>query len=213
MSTIVQIQVNVNDAKAIASLTNIENIGKRLSSTPIEIKVNAGAVDKISKSVIQLAKEQTKQATASAKQAAAEAKVQVAQEKTKQTSNRLAAQQEKTAQSANRLATGQTKAASATQKAGTEAQKTSALTDLLGDSLGRIVAKQAAWQLIGNGIAAVKNSFVEALSTMKEVDSELATVRKVTGMTKDEMDALGESAYSTASKYGVAANEYLQNVS
>lgn len=213
MSTIVQIQVNVNDAKAIASLTNIENIGKRLSSTPIEIKVNAGAVDKVSKSVIQLAKEQTKQATASAKQAAAEAKVQVAQEKTKQTSNRLAAQQEKTAQSANRLATGQTKAASATQKAGTEAQKTSALTDLLGDSLGRIVAKQAAWQLIGNGIATVKNSFVEALSTMKEVDSELATVRKVTGMTKDEMDALGESAYSTASKYGVAANEYLQNVS
>ena len=213
MSTIVQIQVNVNDAKAIASLTNIENIGKRLSSTPIEIKVNAGAVDKVSKSVIQLAKEQTKQATASAKQAAAEAKVQVAQEKTKQTSNRLAAQQEKTAQSANRLATGQTKAASATQKAGTEAQKTSALTDLLGDSLGRIVAKQAAWQLIGNGITAVKNSFVEALSTMKEVDSELATVRKVTGMTKDEMDSLGESAYSTASKYGVAANEYLQNVS
>lgn len=213
MSTIVQIQVNVNDAKAIASLTNIENIGKRLSSTPIEIKVNAGTVDKVSKSVIQLAREQTKQATASAKQAAAEAKVQVAQEKTKQTSNRLAAQQEKTAQSANRLATGQTKAASATQKAGTEAQKTSALTDLLGDSLGRIVAKQAAWQLIGNGITAVKNSFVEALSTMKEVDSELATVRKVTGMTKDEMDSLGESAYSTASKYGVAANEYLQNVS
>lgn len=213
MSTIVQIQVNVNDAKAIASLTNIENIGKRLSSTPIEIKVNAGTVDKVSKSVIQLAREQTKQATASAKQAVAEAKVQVAQEKTKQTSNRLAAQQEKTAQSANRLATGQTKAASATQKAGTEAQKTSALTDLLGDSLGRIVAKQAAWQLIGNGITAVKNSFVEALSTMKEVDSELATVRKVTGMTKDEMDSLGESAYSTASKYGVAANEYLQNVS
>lgn len=111
------------------------------------------------------------------------------------------------------MATGQTKAASATQKAGTEAQKTSALTDLLGDSLGRIVAKQAAWQLIGNGIAGVKNAFVDALDTMKEVDSELATVRKVTGMTKDEMDALGESAYSTASKYGVAANEYLQNVS
>ena len=212
MSTIVQIQVNVDDAKALSALTNIENIGKRLSSTPIEIKVNAGVVDKVSESVIQLAKEQTKQATASAKQAAAEAKVQVAQEKTKQTSNRLAAQQEKTAQSANRLATGQTKAASATQKAGTEAQKTSALTDLLGDSLGRIVAKQAAWQLIGNGIAAVKNSFKEALATMKEVDSELATVRKVTGMTAEEMNALGDSAYSTASKYGVSANEYLQNV-
>ena len=213
MGTVVQIQVNVNDAKALAALTNIETIGKRLSSTPIEIKINAGAVDTVSKSVIQLAKEQTKQATASAKQAAAEAKVQVAQEKTKQTSNRLAAQQEKTAQSANRLAAGQTKAASATQKAGSEAQKASALTDLLGDSIGRIVAKQAAWQLIGNGIAGVKNAFVDALDTMKEVDSELATVRKVTGMTKDEMNALGEAAYSTASKYGVSANEYLENVS
>lgn len=213
MGTVVQIQVNVNDAKALAALTNIETIGKRLSSTPIEIKINAGAVDKVSKSVIQLTKEQTKQATASAKQAAAEAKVQVAQEKTKQTSNRLAAQQEKTAQSANRLAAGQTKAASATQKAGSEAQKASGLTDLLGDSLGRIIAKQAAWQLLGNGIAGIKNAFVDALDTMKEVDSELATVRKVTGMTKDEMNALGEAAYSTASKYGVSANEYLENVS
>lgn len=213
MSTIVQIQVNVNDAKAIASLTNIENIGKRLSSTPIEIKVDTSYTGKATKNVVQYAKALANKTKQEAKSASAAAKVLVEQEKSARQTERLAAKQNKGAQSANKYATGQTKAASATQKAGTEAQKTSALTDLLGDSLGRIVAKQAAWQLIGNGIAAVKNSFVEALSTMKEVDSELATVRKVTGMTKDEMDALGESAYSTASKYGVAANEYLQNVS
>lgn len=213
MSTIVQIQVNVNDAKAIASLTNIENIGKRLSSTPIEIKVDTSYTGKATKNVVQYAKALANKTKQEAKSASAAAKVLVEQEKSARQTERLAAKQDKGAQSANKYATGQTKAASATQKAGTEAQKTSALTDLLGDSLGRIVAKQAAWQLIGNGIAAVKNSFVEALSTMKEVDSELATVRKVTGMTKDEMDALGESAYSTASKYGVAANEYLQNVS
>lgn len=213
MSTIVQIQVNVDDAKALSALTNIENIGKRLSSTPIEIKINSGDGEKVARSAISLAKQRAELAKASAKQAAAEVKLQTAQEKTKQTANNLAAQQEKTAQSANRLAAKQIKAASSTSKMGTEAQKTSVLTDLLGDRLDRIVAKQAAWQLIGNGIAAVKNAFSDALSTMKDVDSELATVRKVTGMSVDEMNELGDAAYSTASKYGVSANEYLESVS
>lgn len=213
MSTIVQIQVNVDDAKALSALTNIENIGKRLSSTPIEIKINSGDGEKVARSAISLAKQRTELAKASAKQAAAEVKLQTAQEKTKQTANNLAAQQEKTAQSANRLAAKQIKAASSTSKMGTEAQKTSVLTDLLGDRLDRIVAKQAAWQLIGNGIAAVKNAFSDALSTMKDVDSELATVRKVTGMSVNEMNELGDAAYSTASKYGVSANEYLESVS
>nr|DAJ10161.1 MAG TPA: minor tail protein [Caudoviricetes sp.] len=213
MSTIVQIQVNVDDAKALSALTNIENIGKRLSSTPIEIKINSGDGEKVARSAISLAKQKAELAKASAKQAAAEVKLQTAQEKTKQTANNLAAQQEKTAQSANRLAAKQIKAASSTSKMGTEAQKTSVLTDLLGDRLDRIVAKQAAWQLIGNGIAAVKNAFSDALSTMKDVDSELATVRKVTGMSVNEMNALGDAAYSTASKYGVSANEYLESVS
>lgn len=213
MSTIVQIQVNVDDAKALSALTNIENIGKRLSSTPIEIKINSGDGEKVARSAISLAKQKAELAKASAKQAAAEVKLQTAQEKTKQTANNLAAQQEKTAQSANRLAAKQIKAASSTSKMGTEAQKTSVLTDLLGDRLDRIVAKQAAWQLIGNGIAAVKNAFSDALSTMKDVDSELATVRKVTGMSVDEMNELGDAAYSTASQYGVSANEYLESVS
>ena len=213
MSTIVQIQVNVDDAKALSALTNIENIGKRLSSTPIEIKINSGDGGKVARSAISLAKQKAELAKASAKQAAAEVKLQTAQEKTKQTANNLAAQQEKTAQSANRLAAKQIKAASSTSKMGTEAQKTSVLTDLLGDRLDRIVAKQAAWQLIGNGIAAVKNAFSDALSTMKDVDSELATVQKVTGMSAKKIDALGDAAYSTASKYGMSANEYLESVS
>lgn len=212
MSTIVQIQVNVNDTQAIASLTNIENIGKRLSSTPIEIKVNAGAINNVSKSVVQLAREQAKQATASAKQATAEAKVQTAQEKTRQTANRLATQQAKTAQSANKLATQQTKAASSTNKMGTEAQKTSVLTGLLGDSLGRIIAKQAVLQVLGNAIAAVTSAFKNAFSTLKDVDKELAEIKKVTKMSSAELNKLGDSAYATASKYGASATSYLEHV-
>lgn len=92
-------------------------------------------------------------------------------------------------------------------------KETSGLTKLLGGNFMQIAAKQAAWQLLGDAVAGVKNSFKEALSTMKDVDSELATVRKVTGMSAEEIDALGDAAYSTASKYGVSANEYLESVS
>lgn len=51
----------------------------------------------------------------------------------------------------------------------------------------------------------------EALSVMKEVDSELANIRKVTDESADAIARLGKQAYSTASKYGVSATDYLKN--
>lgn len=51
----------------------------------------------------------------------------------------------------------------------------------------------------------------EALGTMKEVDSELANIRKVTDETAESIQKLGKQAYSTASKYGVSAKEYLSS--
>ena len=49
----------------------------------------------------------------------------------------------------------------------------------------------------------------EALSTMKDVDQELANIQKVTDETDTVIKKLGETAYDTASKYGVSATEYL----
>ena len=51
----------------------------------------------------------------------------------------------------------------------------------------------------------------EALSTMKDVDSELANIRKVTDESAESIARLGDEAYSTASKYGVSATEYLSS--
>lgn len=51
----------------------------------------------------------------------------------------------------------------------------------------------------------------EALSTMKDVDTELANIRKVTDASAESIANLGEQAYSTASKYGVSAKEYLSS--
>lgn len=96
---------------------------------------------------------------------------------------------------------------------GQAAKETSGFADLMGDSFGRVAAKMAMWQLLGNAIAGVKRSFVEALDTMKSVDDEMVTIRKVTGATTAELNKIEKQAYDTASAYGVAADEYLQFVS
>lgn len=99
------------------------------------------------------------------------------------------------------------------ENAGKAAKETSGFADLMGDSFGRVAAKMAMWQVMGNAIAGVKRSFVEALDTMKAVDDEMVTIRKVTGASKDELEKIEKQAYKTASAYGVAADEYLQFVS
>ena len=205
MAEVVRIRAEVDDVKALSSLQTLKSLCDQLNKTPVNIKINNGDGQKVT---------------------AAVAKVAAATEKTKQESLKLSQQQEKTAQTTNRLnqqmvksASQTSKATSATQKATSaqksfnqQAQEGSKITQILGDSLGNIAIKVAAWQLINGAVAGVKNSLKEALGTIKEVDSELATIRKVTGMTKEETQELGEGAYSTASKYGVEASEYLQNV-
>lgn len=96
---------------------------------------------------------------------------------------------------------------------GKAAKETSGFADLMGDSFGRVAAKMALWQLLGNAIAGVKREFTEALATMKSVDDEMVTIRKVTGATTAELNKIEKQAYDTASAYGVAADEYLQFVS
>lgn len=104
------------------------------------------------------------------------------------------------------------KAAQKVKGVGTAAKETSGFADLMGDSFGRVAAKMALWQVMGNAIAGVKRSFTEALATMKDVDDEMVTIRKVTGATTAELDKIEKQAYETASAYGVAADEYLNSV-
>ena len=96
---------------------------------------------------------------------------------------------------------------------GKAAKETSGFADLMGDSFGRVAAKMALWQVMNNAIAGMKRSFTEALETMKAVDDEMVTIRKVTGATTAELNKIEKQAYDTASAYGVAADEYLQFVS
>lgn len=104
------------------------------------------------------------------------------------------------------------KVGAAANKAGKEIEQTSKFADLMGDSFGRVTAKMAMWQIMGDMIAKVRRAFSEALETMKAVDDELVTVRKVTGMTTEELVKVEAQAYKTASAYGVAADAYLESV-
>ena len=104
------------------------------------------------------------------------------------------------------------KAAKSVKSVGTAAKETSGFADLMGDSFVRVAGKMALWQVMGNAIAGLKRSFTEALETMKAVDDEMVTIRKVTGATTAELNKIEKQAYETASAYGVAADEYLNSV-
>lgn len=104
------------------------------------------------------------------------------------------------------------KAAQKVKSVGQAAKESSGFADLMGDRFGRVAAKMALWQVMGNAIAGVKRGFTEALETMKDVDDEMVTIRKVTGATTEELNKIEKQAYETASAYGVAANEYLNSV-
>lgn len=82
----------------------------------------------------------------------------------------------------------------------------------LGDSAGNVYLKMLQWQVMGTVVSKTIGAFRDAVSTMKSVDDELVTVRKVTGFTTEQMEALRDKAYETASAYGEAADEYLNSV-
>lgn len=191
-------------ATVIAQLQAIEAAAAKLSAKPITISVNASVSQELSR----LTKAQLTYATAQERRIAAEARLALQTQKT-------VTEQEKQKTSAANLALQQAKTATAAERHATaEANLTGRMqdTEKASDSLGSSLAKNLADRAISAAINAITQSLREALSTMKEVDSELTTIKKVTGASDSYIQGLGDRAYDTASKYGVAANEYLQSV-
>ena len=84
--------------------------------------------------------------------------------------------------------------------------------DKVTESFWMNIQKFARWYIGGNIVTRVIGSLREALSTMKEVDTELANIQKVTDRTDQQMQKTAEAAYKVASAYGVAAQDYLESV-
>lgn len=76
--------------------------------------------------------------------------------------------------------------------------------------MGGVLVNMAKFRLASSAINLVANSFKAAYTEMKNVDSELVNIRKVTGFSNTEIAKLSKNAYSLASNYGRAASEVLE---
>lgn len=199
MADRIQINVEVNDKQAKVSLKTIDSILQNLKSQTVDIKINVSGLEKLNKQNVTALNSVARLTTAISKQTAAEAKLETAKSKV------IAATARQTEADA-KLKDANTRAIKA-------ANELTDATNRTGDSLLSNAKKFATWMLLGNAISGVKRAFEEALDEMKKADSELVTVRKVTGMAADELERLNEAAFATATKYGESASEYLANVS
>ena len=232
-STPVKIKVDATDFQALSDQAiKTMNATARLTKAQNELAVQqektkqtanqlAAAQEKSTQTANQLATQMERTATAEEKARKANLdlsreiqKATTEQEKQKTAAEQTALQMEKTATAEANLAVQQEKTATAAAKAagnltkvGDSAKEASGSAGLLSNAL-----KMAQWQLLGNAVSSVTNAFKDALETMKSVDDEMVTIRKVTGASTEELQKIEAQAYKTASAYGVAADEYLNSV-
>lgn len=168
----------------------------------------------------QAANEKTRQSVEKSRQEAL--KFQQAQEKTTQTVSKsgadiVKAQQEtaqatektyqqalKVAQQHEKNAGVALKDAAAQREYAQSADQASASTERFNTALSTLGSR-----LKSLAFSELRKAMNDALGTMKAVDSELVTVRKVTGFNEEQLAALEEQAYKTGSALGTTADSYL----
>ena len=99
------------------------------------------------------------------------------------------------------------------EQAGKAVQTASRNAESFNTGMGNVLITMAKFRLASSAINLVATGFKEAFDEMKRVDSEMVTIRKVTGYTADEMDRLSKNAYSLASRYGRTASEVMSGES
>ena len=85
-------------------------------------------------------------------------------------------------------------------------------SDGLVDSFGRLFPQLTVWWLTRDAVNALVQELKAALETMKDVDTELTAIQKVTNNTDAQMSKIGEHGYDVASKYGISVTDYLSSV-
>ena len=241
MADNIQLKVQYSDGGALTSLTKINEMATHLGDKKISIKVDVSGLKELTNgevralnSIVRVANAITKQtnaetkletahsktANAVARQTEAEAKLETAQArkitataKGNEVGAKYITANAKRVEADAKMVASQAKMREANVKTVKTLNDVTESANKAGDSLLENAKKFATWMLLGNAISGVKRAFEEALDEMKKADSELVTVRKVTGMAADELERLNKAAFATATKYGESASEYLANVS
>ena len=196
---------------AEAKIQQIDALAKKLSSTPITIKVNAQSVNGLSKEMMSLANNQARAQVTANQLAIAQEKTRQAVEKTRQSVEKTAQAQEKTTQAVEKTAQTQNRLAIETQKTDRSFAQMNATAQSTESLLDSIAAKFTFANLASIAIYKLTSAFQDSLTTLKEVDSQLVNIQKVTDMTDREMAGLSERAYDTASNMGRTATEVLNS--
>lgn len=99
----------------------------------------------------------------------------------------------------------------AEQEASNQAREDASSWSVLGGAIATALGSLAS-RAVHMALSKITQGIREAITEMKEVDTQLTNISKVSGITGKALSDMGERAYETASKYGVAADEYLSAV-
>ena len=80
------------------------------------------------------------------------------------------------------------------------------------DNINEKVGKFTSWFSISQIIMGITNEVKQAIVTFKEMDTILTEISKTSERSAESLAKLGESAFDTASKYGVSVQNYLTGV-
>lgn len=223
----------IGDTEAIKAAARLESAKAKVATANAKVKASENALaqerERTKQTTARAAAEETKLATQMEKTATAEEQARAANtrlstqiERTNTVREQQKLQAGKTATAETNLAIQQERTATEAQKAAAAAQRAAAQTQNLGEKarhaaggVGTLVdrlAKMAETRLMQMGVNAAISGVRDAINTMREVDQELTNISKVSDRTAEDIKRLGDSAYDTASKYGVAAQEYLSAV-
>lgn len=176
--------------------TSIKNLQTAASKVKIEIK--ADGIEALEKRVDSLTKKMDQYSSAAGNMSTASGKVTKATTDFSNAQEKVGQAMSKTAGDTQKVTKGMNDTGEAIEQADKKMQS----------FIGTFVKSAIIYQ----AIYSVRQVFLDALDTMKQVDSQLVTVRKVTQATAGEINQLRDKAYATASKYGVGAADYLESV-
>ena len=221
---VVQLRLSLNEETVKQVQNRIQNIVNKLNNRRVNITVNTGNLDNALKQLNTLKERinrinntqirvnsnsllttEQQQYRLETQRLAVLQRIQLAQERTNQTRNNaisaLARQNRTLTQNLN-----------VTQRIDGEVQHThSHMRDTVEQTNSFV-------NLLQNGLTAfmgykvinqVYESISDAYSELKNVDSEMVNIRKVTGKSADEMERLEKSSYKVSQNYGRSPSEYL----
>lgn len=221
---VVQLRLSLNEETVKQVQNRIQNIVNKLNNRRVNITVNTGNLDNALKQLNTLQERinrinntqirvnsnsllttEQQQYRLETQRLAVLQRIQLAQERTNQTRNNaisaLARQNRTLTQNLN-----------VTQRIDGEVQHThSHMRDTVEQTNSFV-------NLLQNGLTAfmgykvinqVYESISDAYSDLKNVDSEMVNIRKVTGKSADEMERLEKSSYKISQNYGRSPSEYL----